>query len=287
MKSLILSIVTVIMVGLCPAQKQEEDPLSKYYNRVIEIEKVLFYDKNGVLKKQITGDGYLALIKDGKNIFFRKPNGEEMYRDLSKRKYNSTKKGYEYSSKWGGVFIEENLSYIDFYSSHNFVGEKYTYYIDRNDYFVSKIPEVLRYLFYYDKFIDVPIEEFEELIERHAQNAIPEIESIELHTKDVFDKDIHVYGVSTYSGNYLSFYYDKNDKGDLEIKHIKISGRTSSSEAQRVLKSMGKWYGATETEKGMWIYASNRSLEKIAVFGIDEYGAVTITIVPDQSFGKK
>ena len=282
MKSLILSIITVITVGLCPAQKQE--------GKFIQIEKVLSYDENGVLKNEITGDGALIYIREGDYIFYKSQNGETMLREFSKRRYQPFKKGYEYSSSGGTVFIDETLTYIDFYDSDNFGGKKDTYYIksdSRDDYFISKIPKVLRYLFYFDRFIDVSIDEFEELIEINSQNAILEIESIELHTKDVFNKDIHVYGVSTYSGNYLSFYYDKNDKGDLEIKHIKISGRTSSSEAQRVLKSMGNWYGALETDTGVWIYASNRSLEKIAVFGIDEYGAVTITIVPDQSFGKK
>lgn len=130
MRNLILSI-TLITVNLFSAQQKENDVLIKYHNKVIEVKKVSVYNENGYhIKDELIKDEVLIFVNK-KIILFRRPDGEDSFRNLSKQKYNPSKKGYEYSSEWGTVFIDENFDYINFYDSDNFGGKKYTYYIKK------------------------------------------------------------------------------------------------------------------------------------------------------------
>ncbi|SDF50917.1 hypothetical protein [Epilithonimonas hungarica] len=95
----------------------------------LTVKRINQYNKDGHILKESNVDSYVY-IKDTE-IIYKTSNGEKLYRDLSNKKYNSSSLGYEYTSKWGGTFIPDNLSFIKFYSNNDFTGDYYIYYISQ------------------------------------------------------------------------------------------------------------------------------------------------------------
>lgn len=95
----------------------------------LTVKRINQYNKDGHIVKESNVDSYVY-IKDNE-ILYKTSSGEYLYRDLSNKKYNSSNLGYEYTSRWGGTFIPDNLSFVKFYTNNDFTGEYYIYYISQ------------------------------------------------------------------------------------------------------------------------------------------------------------
>lgn len=100
-----------------------------HYGKTLPVYNIAIFDHNNkrVKDETIKSDSYVVINDD--KILFKKADGELSYRDLRNKVYNERKKGYEYSSNWGGVFIHEDLKYVEFFNGSLAIGENYTYYI--------------------------------------------------------------------------------------------------------------------------------------------------------------
>lgn len=105
----------------------------EYYNNSLGVYRIAIYNEN-TLKFQpdekITNNSYIILRES--YIEFKRADGSISQRPINNKKFNSKKKGYDYTSIYGAVFIKENLSYVQFYSEPTPKGESYTYFINNN-----------------------------------------------------------------------------------------------------------------------------------------------------------
>lgn len=101
--------------------------LSDYYNQRMKVYNIYKYVNKIGTNLPIKTNSYLIVTEHF--IEFKRADGTLGTRDLSNKRYNSQKKGYEYISPFGSVFIHENLAYVEFYETPNPIGDNYTYYI--------------------------------------------------------------------------------------------------------------------------------------------------------------
>lgn len=99
------------------------------YGKTLPVYNIAVFDYNNKRVKDETISTNSYVIINDNQIAFKKADGEISYRDLKNKVYNERKKGYEYSSQWGGVFIHEDLKYVEFFQGSLAIGENYTYYI--------------------------------------------------------------------------------------------------------------------------------------------------------------
>ncbi|WP_419870586.1 hypothetical protein [Chryseobacterium sp. CT-SW4] len=106
-----------------------DSKIKSNYGKTLPVYNIAIFDHNNkrIKDETIKSDSYV-IINDNQ-IMFKKADGELSYRDLKNKVYNDRKKGYEYSSNWGGVFIQEDLKYVEFFQGSLAIGENYTYYI--------------------------------------------------------------------------------------------------------------------------------------------------------------
>jgi len=99
------------------------------YGKTLSVYNIALFDYNNkrIKDEVIKSDSYIVINSD--RILFKKADGELMYRDLRDKVYNERKRGYQYSSSMGGVFIHEDLKYVEFFEGSLAIGENYTYYI--------------------------------------------------------------------------------------------------------------------------------------------------------------
>lgn len=99
------------------------------YGRMLPVYNIAIFnsDNKRVKDETIVSSSYVLINED--KILFKKADGELSFRDLKDKRYNKNKKGYEYSSEWGDIFIHEDLKYVEFFQKKSTVGENYTYYI--------------------------------------------------------------------------------------------------------------------------------------------------------------
>lgn len=99
------------------------------YGKTLPVYNIALFNYNNKRIKDeiIKSDSYIVINSD--RILFKKADGELMYRDLRDKVYNERKRGYQYSSSMGGVFIHEDLKYVEFFEGSLALGENYTYYI--------------------------------------------------------------------------------------------------------------------------------------------------------------
>lgn len=103
------------------------DNLANSYYRVKRI--TYFNSKNSIVEDSNDLNSYLMV--DSKFVHFKTATNVENYRDLADKTYNPKKSGYEYKSKYGAVFIPDDLTYVKFYDSQDFSGSYYIYYISK------------------------------------------------------------------------------------------------------------------------------------------------------------
>lgn len=103
------------------------DNLANSYYRVKRI--TYFNSKNSIVEDSNDLNSYLMV--DSKFVHFKTATNVENYRDLADKTYNPKKSGYEYKSKYGAVFIPDDLTYVKFYDSQDFTGSYYIYYISK------------------------------------------------------------------------------------------------------------------------------------------------------------
>lgn len=103
------------------------DNLANSYHRVKRI--TYFNSKNSIVKDSNDLNSYLMI--DSKFVHFKTATNIENYRDLSDKTYNQKKSGSEYKSKYGAIFIPDDLTYVKFYDSQDFSGSYYIYYISK------------------------------------------------------------------------------------------------------------------------------------------------------------
>lgn len=99
---------------------------SDYYNKYLKVWNI--YEYQGTQGKTIPiQDSYIFVTEH--EIQFKRADGTLGSRSLSNKVYNSQKKGYEFISPDGSVFISEDFRYIEFYETSNPIGDNYTYFI--------------------------------------------------------------------------------------------------------------------------------------------------------------
>lgn len=103
------------------------DNLANSYYRVKRI--TYFNSKNSIVEDTKDLNSYLMI--DSKFVHFKTATNVENYRDLAEKTYNQKKSGYEYKSKYGAIFIPDDLTYVKFYDSQDFSGSYYIYYISK------------------------------------------------------------------------------------------------------------------------------------------------------------
>ncbi|RKE77877.1 hypothetical protein [Chryseobacterium sp. AG363] len=103
------------------------DNLANSYHRVKRI--TYFNSKNSIVKDSNDLNSYLMI--DSKFVHFKTATNIENYRDLTDKTYNPKKSGSEYKSKYGAIFIPDDLTYVKFYDSQDFSGSYYIYYISK------------------------------------------------------------------------------------------------------------------------------------------------------------
>ena len=78
----------------------------------------------------------LFVIISENKIVFKKADGEILERNLYNKRYvDRNGGGYEFSSDYGGVFIQEKLDFVEFYDTNEinqYSKKNYTYYINYN-----------------------------------------------------------------------------------------------------------------------------------------------------------
>lgn len=106
-----------------------DSKIKSNYGKTLPVYNIAIFDHNNkrVKDETIKSDSYIVI--NDNQIMFKKADGEISYRDLKNKVYNDRKKGYEYSSNWGGIFIQEDLKYVEFFQGSLAIGENYTYYI--------------------------------------------------------------------------------------------------------------------------------------------------------------
>ena len=103
------------------------DNLANSYQRVKRI--TYFNSRNSIVEDSNDLNCYLMI--DSKFVHFKTATNVENYRDLTDKTYNQKKSGYEYKSKYGAIFIPDDLTYVKFYDSQDFSGSYYIYYISK------------------------------------------------------------------------------------------------------------------------------------------------------------
>lgn len=103
------------------------DNLANSYHKVKRI--TYFNGKNSIIEDSNDLNSYLMI--DSKFAHFKTATNVENYRDLTNKTYNPKKSGYEYKSKYGAIFIPDDLTYVKFYDSQDFTGSYYMYYISK------------------------------------------------------------------------------------------------------------------------------------------------------------
>ncbi len=106
----------------------EIDYWENFYNKKISVDYISIFDKNGrfVKRDNIRYDSYVII---GNNtIEFKRADGSLLYRNFLDKKYNEKKKGYDISTNEGKVFIDQILTYVDFFNND---GSYYTYWLKK------------------------------------------------------------------------------------------------------------------------------------------------------------
>ena len=106
----------------------EIDYWENFYNKKISVDYISIFDKNGrfVKRDNIRYDSYVII---GNNtIEFKRADGSLLYRNFLDKKYNEKKKGYDISTNEGKVFIDQILTYVDFFNND---GSNYTYWLKK------------------------------------------------------------------------------------------------------------------------------------------------------------
>lgn len=103
--------------------------LSGFFGREYNVFKIKQFGENAKPEEKIVNGSYILLSEN--EIRFKKADGSLVFRNLINKRYNSYKKGFEFDSDWGAVFIDEDLSYVEFFPTNQAKGDNYTYYISR------------------------------------------------------------------------------------------------------------------------------------------------------------
>lgn len=117
------------------SKENNTDKISRFYNKKLNVNKIMiFNDPANKGEVYIKSDSYV-IISDNK-IVFKKADGEILERNLYNKRYvDRNGGGYEFSSDYGGVFIQEKLDFVEFYDTNEinqYSKKNYTYYINYN-----------------------------------------------------------------------------------------------------------------------------------------------------------
>ncbi|MFC6268000.1 hypothetical protein [Frigoriflavimonas asaccharolytica] len=103
-----------------------------YYNTIFIVDRIAIWSakySKFLSDENISSNSYIILKEN--TIEFKRADGTLSYRNLENKRYNSKREGYEYTSDWGPVFIDKNLTYVAFAVGSNFSGDNYTYFITK------------------------------------------------------------------------------------------------------------------------------------------------------------
>ena len=117
------------------SKENNTDKISRFYNKKLNVNKIMiFNDPANKGEVYIKSDSYVIISEN--KIVFKKADGEILERNLYNKRYvDRNGGGYEFSSDYGGVFIQEKLDFVEFYDTNEinqYSKKNYTYYINYN-----------------------------------------------------------------------------------------------------------------------------------------------------------
>ncbi|MDP9956851.1 hypothetical protein J2X97_002510 [Epilithonimonas hungarica] len=110
--------------------RSNDNNLSPQNNKKFIVTRITHYNSQGfVLEGMSDLKIPTYIIFNEKEIRYKTAKGIETYRNLTNKKYNSNRSGFEYTSNWGAIFVAKDFSSVIFYDKNDFSGDYYIYYI--------------------------------------------------------------------------------------------------------------------------------------------------------------